>query len=533
MIKSIVHLPFILLMALIVVGCNANNDESPEPISPKVTATVPADGAVDVLTNTVLSVTFDRGIDASTLTDTSFSLGGVTGTIAYDAATRTASFTPDEPLAPDTDYTAYLTTGISSTSGGALETVFDLSFRTEPYIQRVSVGSDGSEGDDKSYFPEINSDGRYVVFDSEAENLVSNDSNIGGWDVFIRDTKTPTTVKVSVNGFGSNPDISADGRFVVFHSNGTNLVSDDNNGKTDVFLYDTETDQTQRVSVDSSGLEANGNSYYASISADGRFVAFQSQADNLVSGDTNAKIDAFLHDTQTGITTRVSVDSGGAESDGDSYVPVLSADGRYVVYDSEATNLVSGDTNSSSDVFLHDTQTGTTTRVSVDSTGVEGNDDSLSPDISVDGRFVVYYSYASNLIAGDTNNSRDIFLHDTQTDITNRLSVDSSGVEADNASINPAISADSRLVVFESSASNLVSDDTNGADDIFVHDTETSSTHRISINTDGIQANGSSYYASISADGRYSVFISAATNLAPEGDTNARIDVFRVLNTPR
>ena len=208
-------------------------------------------------------------------------------------------------------------------------------------------------------------------------------------------------------------------------------------------------------------------------------MAFVSYASNLVSEDTNGWEDIFLHDTQTGTTTRLSVDSSGTQGNGQSYTPSISEDGRYVAFRSSANNLVSGDTNGTWDIFLRDTQTGITTRLSVDSSGTQGNDDSWSPSISADGRYVAFSSGASNLVSGDTNGWDDIFLHDTQTGTTTRLSVDSSGKQANNQSYTPSISADGRYVAFSSLASNLVSGDTNGKEDVFVVPTAIISTYRI------------------------------------------------------
>src|SRR5262249_4136371 len=157
-----------------------------------------------------------------------------------------------------------------------------------------------------------------------------------------------------------------------------------------------------------------------SLSADGRFVAFKSFATNLVSGDTNNATDVFVHDRQTGQTERVSVDSTGRESNNNSYDSILSADGRIDAINSIATNLVGGDTNNAADIFVHDRQTGQTERVSVDSAGVQGNRDSEIPSLSADGRFVAFNSTATNLGGGDTNNAADIFVHDRQTGQTER-----------------------------------------------------------------------------------------------------------------
>jgi Tol biopolymer transport system component len=264
------------------------------------------------------------------------------------------------------------------------------------------------------------------------------------------------------------PSISADGRYVAFHSDASNLVPGDTNGTWDIFVHDRLTGQTTRVSVASDGTQGNNGSGDPSISADGRYVAFTSEASNLVPGDTNGTWDIFVHDRVTGQTTRVSVASDGSEGYGSSFSSSISADGRYVAFSSWASNLVPGDTNGWADVFVHDRVTGQTTRVSVASDGTEGNHVSLLPSISADGRYVAFSSWASNLVPGDTNEVQDIFVHDRLTGQTSRVSVASGGTEGNGASEFPSISADGRYVAFYSAASNLVPGDTNGTWDIFV-----------------------------------------------------------------
>jgi len=277
--------------------------------------------------------------------------------------------------------------------------------------------------------------------------------------------------------------LSADGRFVAFSSYASNLVSGDTNGKEDIFLYDTQTETTIRVSVATDGTQGNDFSNYHTISADGRYVAFQSMASNLVSGDTNGDYDVFVHDNISGKTTRVSVSTLGIQGNGRSFGGSISADGRYVVFRSDATNLVLGDFNGWDDIFVHDMDTGITTRVSVATDGTEGNEESSGCSISADGRYVAFRSYASNLVIGDTNGVADIFLHFILTGSTWRVSVASDGTEANGSSHSPSISADGRSVTFDSYASNLVSGDTNGKGDIFLFESQTETTIRVSVAT--------------------------------------------------
>ena len=398
-------------------------------------------------------------------------------------------------------------------------------------IQRLSIDSSGAQGNNDSCEPMLSEDGRYVAFSSRAANLVPGDTN-GISDVFVHDRQTQAIERVSVDSNGVQgdsssftPSISADGRYVAFHSIATNLVSGDTNGSPDIFVHDRQTQAIERVSVDSNGVQGDSESYAPSISADGRFVSFESTATNLVSGDTNGYSDIFVHDRQTKTTERVSVDSSGVEGDSDSLAPSISADGRFVAFYSIATNLVSGDTNGYSDIFVDDRQTKTTERVSVDSSGVEGDSESVAPSISAGGRFVSFESAATNLVSGDTNGFFDIFVYDLQTNAIQRLSVDSNGVQGDSDSNMASISADGRYVAFHSYATNLVSGDTNGFEDIFVYDRQTNAIKRVNVDPGGAEGNMGGFDPCISADGQYVVFTSSATNLVT-GDTNGFMDIF-------
>jgi Tol biopolymer transport system component len=399
--------------------------------------------------------------------------------------------------------------------------------------ERVSVDSSGLEGNWDSERASISADGRFVAFESRSSNLVPGDTN-SLQDVFVHDRQTGVTERVSVdssgvegNGWSSGPSVSANGRYVAFGSYADNFVPGDTNLAFDVFVHDRQSGITERVSVNSSGIEASSHSGSSAISADGRYVAFESGAKNLVPGDTNGERDIFVHDRQTGVTERVSVNSSGGQGNNDSYSASISSDGRYVAFNSGAKNLVPGDTGRANDVFVHDRQTGVTERVSVNSLGAEGNRDSSGSAISADGRYVAFQSSSDNLVPGDTNSMRDIFVHDRQTGVTERMSVSSSGIEGNRESGGTArISGDGRWVTFVSAADNLVPGDTNGWHDVFVRDRQTGVTERVSVNSLGRAANHYSERGlAISEDGRHVAFSSVADNLVP-GDTNGWDDIF-------
>ena len=303
---------------------------------------------------------------------------------------------------------------------------------------RASVSTTGVSGNGGSLRPSISADGRYVAFESQASNLGGGG---GAAHVFVRDRLTNVTTRVSgprvgapgAGGNSTRPSISADGRYVAFHSFASNLVLGDTNSAADVFVRDRVTEETTRVSVASGGTQVSGASSLPSISADGRLVVFESVAANVVANDTNNGSDIFVHDRMTGETTRVSVSSEGTQANGSSGTgnspSSISADGRYVAFRSAATNLVSGDTNNAGDIFVHDRVTGETKRASVSSVGLPGNFGSADPSISADGRYVLFRSQASNLVAGDANGTWDAFVHDRITRETTLVSVSSEGVQ--------------------------------------------------------------------------------------------------------
>lgn len=400
--------------------------------------------------------------------------------------------------------------------------------------ERVSLTSAGMEGNGASFIEALSGTGQQVLLASGATNFVAPDAN-GFTDLFVRDRNSAQTTAVSVSAAGataaansSQGGISSDGRYVVFVSGASNIVAGDTNGVSDIFLRDRTTGQTMRISRGLNGAEANGASVDAAISADGRYMAFSSAASNLVAGDTNGVNDVFLYERSTGLIRRVSVGPGAAQANADSRRPALSVDGQFVAYDSAASNLVSGDGNGLTDVFVYDVGAGQTERVSVASAangGAQGNGSSRLPSISASGRYVAFTSRATTLVPGDTNSVGDVFVRDRQTQQTARVSVSSAGMQGDEGSDFNSISGDGRYVAFISFATTLVGDDTNDKEDVFVHDRATGQTTRVSVSSSGAQGNSASDCPTLSSNGRYVGFCSAASNLVG-GDTNNQFDVF-------
>ncbi|MEO0325479.1 MAG: hypothetical protein AAF447_21155, partial [Myxococcota bacterium] len=320
--------------------------------------------------------------------------------------------------------------------------------------------------------------------------------------------------------------VSEDGRYVVFSSPATNIVAGDTNGAGDVFLRDTSLGTIELISQDTGGTLGNGASYQPTVSSNGRYVAFLSAATNLVAGDANGATDVFVRDRSTQTTTRLSVDTGGGDPDGASQYPWISANGRYVSFTSSATDLVASDTNGVDDIFLADQTTGSIERLSVSSMGVQADLGSLRSSISSTGRYIAFASSATNLVTGDTLGKIDIFLRDTALDTTIRLTdsgVD--GLEPNNSSIWPYIDSTGTYVLYRSAATNLVAGDTNARYDVFITNRASLVTERVNVATDGSQGSEGAVWASISSSGNIVAFASNSTEYDAT-DTNGVRDVF-------
>ena len=323
--------------------------------------------------------------------------------------------------------------------------------------------------------------------------------------------------------------VSSDGRYAALELSRNDLM-----GYRDVVVIDVQSGDTTLASGNPAGASSNGDSYIASISSDGRYVAFVSSSTDLVDGLVGGGWNVFRRDVVSGVTDLVSATPEGGYGDGGSGAPRISPDGRYVAFESVADDLVADDTNGVDDVFVRDMSTGVTTRVSVDSLGTQANatsgwsDFTLEtlglPDLSADGRFVVFSSWASNLVDGDDNAAADVFLHDMKTGETRRVSVDSTGAEGFDVSMAPVITSDGRYVAF---VSRCDFDATGGGGffEAYRHDTETGETHLVSAFTGGGCAHGDSQMVTLSDDGRFAAFDSDAEDLGP-GHPYGTDDVF-------
>lgn len=410
---------------------------------------------------------------------------------------------------------------------------------------RVTFTHTGAQTDRPSASPSLSSDGQFVAFTSDVTSIVQGDTN-NTTDVFLRDRRTGAAERISVDSAEKearltnptkqpsiDPSIALDGRFVVYSSGAWNLAPGDTNELPDIFVRDRLEGTTERVSRGLNGAQPNGTSSFPVVSNDGRYVAFLSDATNLVSGDTNGAADVFLFDRQTATTVRANVRWDGAEvPEGATGRPAISADGALVAFYSRA-RIHPYDNNGIVDVYGFDRTTGTRAPLSLDNAGnfPNGNswDDATAsnPSISIspDARFVAFESGTPTLVSGDTNAARDIFVRDRTLATTERASVTWQGREITGASRTPSISRDGRFVAFSSEGVNVVAADANGVPDVFMVDRSVPAASRVSLTQGGSEGNNASTFPAMAADATATAFISLASNLVPN-DTNAMPDIF-------
>ena len=471
--------------------------------------------------------------------------------LTFTAATRMFSGTPR-----NADL-GTLSIAVTATDEGnaSISDTFDI---VVPFVEAISVADPSlpsvtatatSESDQFA----ISSDGRYVAFHSFASNLVLGDTNDAP-DVFVKDLTTGIITLVSTNSDGVQgnnaslfPSIAADSSghvFVTFGSFASNLVAADTHGELNLYVKDLSTGTTTLVNTDINRAPARISSFESAVAVDDNghaYVAYSSNANNLVSEDTNENFDVFLKDLSTGITTLVSTDSFGVQGNSSSSTAALAVDSSghvYVLFGSAASNLVPDDTNNTIDVFVKDVDSGVTTLVSTDTNGTQGNNESLLSSIAVDGSdhvYAAFYSFANNLVFGDTNDRSDVFVKDLTTGILTRVSTDSDGLQGNSASLFASIAADNNgrvSVAFTSTANNLVPGDTNERSDVFVKDLTTGTTTLASSNSVGIPGNNDSPSGgirpslAIDASGQILVAFASAASTLVANDFNLGSDVF-------
>jgi uncharacterized repeat protein (TIGR01451 family) len=432
-----------------------------------------------------------------------------------------------------TSLAALAIAGVLALTGGAA------ALPAPGFTELVSLSTAGVQGDQDSQTPSISSDGRFVAFVSLAENLVAGDTNLAP-DVFVRDRLLGTTERVSVSSSGregnggsgllnlmGGPSISGDGRFVAFSSEASNLVRGDRNLNPDVFLHDRLTHATTRVSVASDGTEANAGGTEPDISRDGRFVAFLSFADNLVP-DGNSTGDVYIHDRQTGVTERISQAPDGSDADGQSlFAPRLSADGRFVYFSTFASNLVTGDPdNGDVDAYLFDRQTRTMTAITSNRPSVGVIAHGIAGGISGDGRFLTFTTQDTSFITPDTNDFfEDAWLVDRTTGEYVLVSRNDAGEQGDNSTFAGEVSDDGRFVTLVSRATNF-GGPTNLRENVYLRDRTAGTTRLVSVASDGTEGDLDSIEPAMTPDAQVVTFASRSSTFVPETQGVFAYDVF-------
>lgn len=391
----------------------------------------------------------------------------------------------------------------------------------------VGLKSDGTQMVFGSAALAISGDGDSLLFFTSGGNVVPGDTN-GLPDVFLRDRQSGAVEWISIGpgGAGGNGpaavagDLSSDGNFALFEGSASNWVAVDTNGLYDVFLRDRANGTTELVSLANNGTQSNGFCGGGSVSDDGRFVAFDSDATNLVAGDLNGAVDVFVRDRATATTVRVSEALAGGDANGHSSYSQISADGRFVTWASYASDLVSVDANGAGqDVFLRDLLGNPTELLSLDAAGQQFPFGSVAPRISANGQQIAFQR------ASGANAPHGIFLRERSTNTTECISVDAGSACA--ISNSSSISADGRFVVFSSQHPSLVPGDSNALQDVFVRDRVRGTTRRVSVSSQDVEAEWDhSQSGFVSNDGRFVLFTSRASNLVPVDSNLSTQDAF-------
>jgi Tol biopolymer transport system component len=399
-------------------------------------------------------------------------------------------------------------------------------------VHLVSASAEGVIGGGFSSSGGLSADGKVASFWSEADNLVPGDTN-GASDVFVRNLATGAVTRVSVsaggeqgNGASNGGDLSADGNHVLFGTFATNLLPEEGASRGAILTKDLTTGALVRVDTNAAGEAANSGTNATWASSDNNLVGLTSLASNLVPDDNNGAWDAFLKRLDTGEVVRLSTSSEGVEGNDWSMYPSVSANARLAVFQSDASNLVPGDTNGSTDIFLKNLDTQAVMLVSTSAAGAQGDSYSAGPSISADGTLVAFWSAAVNLVPGDTNGVSDLFVKNVVTGGITRVSTSASGEQGDNFSEWGTLSADGSRIAFWSAATNLVPGDiTAWSWDVFVKDLSSGDIVRATAAADGTGSNDFRGPPGITADGSRVLFDTFAANLVA-GDTNGTEDVF-------
>ena len=399
---------------------------------------------------------------------------------------------------------------------------------------RVSVATTGAQADKPCLAPGISADGRFVVFSSHATTLAPGGSG-GMLQIFLHDRVAGQTTLISHkkgdkakpgDKDSRYPSISHDGRYIVFQSLATDLADGDTNGKSDIYLYDRTAGAATLISRKNGGGAADGASRQPAMSRDAGKISFLSTAKNMTDpafGD--AKDQVFVFDRSTNKTAAVSIGTDNKAADAACDTPVISHDGKFVAFSSAATNLAAGDTNAKSDIFRRDLTANTTALVSKDKDGNPSDGDSLYPSIARDGSKIAFESAATDLVADDTNAKNDVFLRDVGAGTNTLVSARAGDHKVGNgASATPSISLDGKFVAFASRATDLTDPPTTVLSHVFVRDIAAKSNRVCSVAGDDSLGSHDSERPDLSGDGAFVAFRTPSNNLVGARDSGGPKD---------
>jgi hypothetical protein len=544
---------YISLLAVIILGVvsilgSGGGGDGGVSTPPTITTVSPAQGSDSALVTALVTAQFSIDMDPGSITDpnnftvVAANISAVNASsITYDAGSDIVTFTPDADLTSNVQYIATISSAVQDINGNnPLSSDYVWSFNIAPTLVPASLNSNKVFGNNASFTSDVDATGRYIVIASDANNLVPNISNNGQIQIYRKDSQTGVVEMVSTDSTGlvaalgfdcESPRISDDGRYVVFASAATNFGTA--GGISQIYLKDMDTNTLTLVSHRNNSTDpGDQNSFQPDISANGKYIVFASRATNLVSSDTNGEDDIFFVDMDTPTIVELISVTGSTQANGTSSKPAVSATGQFVAFDSIATNL-DVSSNGLSQIYRRDRTAPATVIVSINNGGSDGgNNGSEFPDISADGNLITFQSTATDLLASPTSTQSQIFLRDISSNTTTQVSI-SGSTEGNNNSSLPSISADGNYIAFESLATNLATSTNNGVSHVFVKNITNGTIEPLSIDDPGganpVQGNDASGEPAISSNGRYISFSSLATNF-DTNDTNGLSDIYRAHN---
>ncbi len=530
------------IISLVQPGCDCSSSNGDTSAPTAVTATSPLSNSTTSLVTTDVHAVFRDEMDGATV-ESAFTLtvnsNLVSATVKYDETTQTATLTPAADLLSDAEYRATIASSVKDINGNSpLTSDYIWTFTTSPAMQLVSKNLNGVTSNDLTQNADIDATGRYVVFESESNILVNTSTTLNRSHIYRKDTVTGEVLLVSsdksglveANNHAYNPSISSNGRYVVFQSIANNLDGN-TNGNQQIYLKDLDTNDIVIASRNISGVPDNGISgaSNANVSDDGRYVMFQTN-DAAMSALNSGNVQIYMKDLSAGTVEMISRTNAGAAGNAPSNNPDMNTDGAHIVFESMATNLTSS-TSQNHIYYVDRSVVHNVEQISVTSIGTDANADSFNPSVSDDGSTIVFDSTATNLDELDNNGVSDIYLRHRPSTFTKMISANPNTSASGNAaSSNAHISGNGDYVVFESRASDLASGSALNITGIYVRNL--SAWPEIVINKLDIPASTrDSNGPAISTDGRYVSFDSVESFTVDDTDTLR--DIFRAHNSTR